>query len=62
MLTALNEIGSQQAHPTKLTQQKVQHLLDYANTFCNVFLQFNASDMQLSVDLDVAFLFLQCLK
>ena len=58
MLTALNDIGSQQALPTEKVKQKVQQLLDYANTYNNVFVRFYASDMQLYVDTDAAFLVL----
>ena len=58
MLPALNDIGTQQALPTKKVQQKVQQLLDYANTHQDVFLRFHASDMQLHVDTDAAYLVL----
>ena len=37
MLTALNDIGSQQALPTEKVKGKVQQLLDYANTYQNMF-------------------------
>ena len=58
MLTALNDIGSQQALPTLNVQKKVQQLLDYANTYPDVFIRFYASDMQLHFDTDAAFLVL----
>ena len=56
MLPALNDIGSQQALPTEKVKQKIQQLLDYANTYKNLFVRFYASDMQLHVDTDAAFL------
>ena len=58
MLTALNDIGIQQAHPTVKVKDKLQTLMDYANTYPNVFLRFYASDMQLHVDTDAAYLVL----
>ena len=58
MLTALNDIGSQQALPTESVLPKLQQLMDYANTYRHVFLRYYASDMQLNVDTDAAFLVL----
>ena len=58
MLTALNDIGSQQALPTFNVKKKTQQLLDYANTYKNVYVRFYASDIQLHVDIDVDFLVL----
>ena len=58
MLTALNDIGSQQALPTMNVKKTVQQLLDYANIYPDVFIYFYASDMQLHVDTDAAFLVL----
>jgi hypothetical protein len=58
MLTALNDIGTQQAFPTTKVKAKVQQLLDYANTYKNVFVRYYASDMQLHVDTDAAYLVL----
>lgn len=58
ILPALNDIRTQQAQPTQKTKQVVQQLLDYANTYKNVFLQFYASNMQLHVDTNAAFLLL----
>ena len=59
MLPALNDIGSQQAAPTQKVMNKLQQLMDYANTHKNVFVHFYASDMQLAVDSNAAFLFFQ---
>lgn len=56
MLPALNDISSQQSQPTKNVLAKVQQLLDYANTYQNVFIHYYTSDMQLHVDSDAAFL------
>ena len=58
MLPALNDIATQQAQPTQKVKQKVQQLLDYANTYKNVFVRFFASDMQLQINSDAAFLVL----
>ena len=58
MLPALNNIGSQQAHPTVKVKEKIQQLMDYANTYPNVFLRYYASDMQLHIDTDAAYLVL----
>ena len=58
MLAALNDIGTQQAQPTSNVMNKVQQLLDYANTYPQVYIRFYASDMQLHVDTDTAFLVL----
>lgn len=38
MLTTLNDIGTQQALPTQKVKQKVQQLLDYANTYKKILL------------------------
>ena len=58
MLPALNNIASQQSQPTKNVLEKIKQLLDYANTYQNVFIRYYASDMQLHVDSDAAFLVL----
>ena len=58
MLPALNQIGAQQSQPTQKTRKKVQRLLDYTNTHQDISLQFFASDMQITVDSDAAFLML----
>ena len=56
ILPALNEIASSQAQPTQTTKDKVQRLLDYANTFPNAYIRYYASDMVLHVDSDAAYL------
>ena len=58
MLTALNDISSQQAHPTTHVKTKLQQLMDYAHTYPNIYLRYYASDMQLHVDTDAAYLVL----
>ena len=58
MLTALNDLGSQQALPTQNVKKKIQQLLDYANTYQIVSLKFYAGDMQLHIDTDAVFLVL----
>ena len=58
MLTALQEIASEQAKPTEDTLKKCKHLLDYAATYPNAILRFHASDMILHVDTDAAYLVL----
>ena len=58
MLPALNQIGVQQAQPTQLILKKIQRFMDYANTYQHAYVRFYASDMQLLVDSDVAYLVL----
>ena len=58
MLTTLNDIGTQQAFPTTKLKTKVQQLLDYANTYKDVFVCYYASDIQLHVDTNAAYLVL----
>ena len=58
ILPALNDISSQQAHPMIKVKEKIQQLMDYANTYPNVFLRYYASDMQLHIDTDEAYLVL----
>ena len=56
MLPTLNIIGSEQASPTKQTEQKCKRLLDYAATYSSAFLRYRASNMVLHVDSDAAYL------
>ena len=56
ILPALNEISLHQASPTENTNEKNQMLLDYLNTFSDTKIRFYASDMQLFVDSDAAYL------
>jgi len=56
ILTALNDISSQQSNPTETTLKKCRRLLDYVATYKNTFLRYHASDMILHVDSDAAYL------
>ena len=56
ILTALNEIAAAQSAPTEKTRKACNRLLDYVATYPNVKLRFHASDMQLHVDSDAAYL------
>ena len=56
ILPALNEIALYQAKPTSNTIEKIQMLLDYLHTFPNAKIRFHASDMQLHIDSDAAYL------
>ena len=58
LIPALSRIAAQQAQPTQLIMKKVQTLMDYANTYQNVYVRFYASDMQLLVDSDAFYLVL----
>ena len=56
LLPALNDIAMQQAHPTENTKRKCQRLLDYVATYPSVILRYHASNMQLHIDSDAAYL------
>ena len=56
ILPALNDIAMYQACPTQYTMKKCKRLLDYVATFPNVTLRYHASDMQLHIDSDAAYL------
>ena len=58
MLPAINEISTQQSHPTTDTNAKAKMLMDYAHTYPNATIRYKASDMQLHVDSDAAYLVL----
>ena len=58
MLTALNEIGTEQAKATTTTNDKTNHLLDYCCTYTDSKIRYYASDMVLWVDSDAAYLVL----
>ena len=45
-----------QANPTEKTNNKIQMLLDYLNTYKNAVIRFYRSDMKLHIDLDTAYL------
>ena len=56
ILAAINEISAAQASPTVTTLQKIQMLLNYLATYPNAKVRFYASDMQLHIDSDAAYL------
>ena len=56
MLTDINDIGTQQAEPTKNTQVKIERLLNYAATYPHVKLRFHTNGIILQVDSDAAYL------
>ena len=56
ILPTLSKIASKQATPTIKTKQQIQHLLDYVNSYPTAYLRFHASDMELTVDSDAAYL------
>ena len=58
LLPALNHIGTSQAHPTQLTKQHCNRLMDYAYTYPNAYIRYHASKMILHVDSDAAYLVL----
>jgi hypothetical protein len=58
ILPALNEIATKQANLTKTTKEKTKHLLDYIATHPLAILRYHASDMQLHIDSDSAYLVL----
>ena len=60
MLVALNEVAAHQANPTYCIHIKCNQLLDYAATFSNVKIHFQASYMILHVNLDTAYLAQDC--
>ena len=62
MLVALNEISSQQAHPTEATERAIHMLLDYAATHPDAKVRYRASDMILHIDTDAAFLVMPTAK
>ena len=49
-------IGSTQAKPAETTNNDANMLMDYLYTHLDATLRFNASDIQLRVDLDAAYL------
>ena len=56
ILPALNDIAMYQSAPTEHIKSKCKQLLDYAATCPDVALRFCASNMQLHVDSDAAYL------
>ena len=58
MLPAINEILSQQAKPTQVTNNKVSMLMDYAHLHHDAVICYHASDMQLHINSDAVCLVL----
>ena len=56
MLTALNDISSQQSQSTQETMNKCKQFMDYAATYPNSYIQVHASDMILMLDTDASYL------
>ena len=56
IMPALNDISTQQAHPTANIRKQMQMLLDYLTTNSNTKIRYSASDMQLHLDTNVAYL------
>ena len=58
ILPALNEISTIQAQPTMNTLRKCRRVLDYLHSHQHAYIRYRASDMQLQVDSDAAYLVL----
>ena len=56
ILPALNDIGSQQAHPTTITMQLLCQLLDYVASNPNAIIRYTASNMILHIHSDGSYL------
>eukprot|EP00804_Cyclotella_cryptica_P011876 CCRYP_004378-RA/>CCRYP_004378-RA protein AED:0.44 eAED:0.39 QI:0/0/0/1/1/1/2/0/442 len=56
ILLSLSAIASEQAHPTQLTQQHCQQLLDYCASHPDAVVRFKASDMVLNIHSDASYL------
>ena len=56
ILSALNELGTQQFQPTQKIKENAQILMDYVNTYPYAYIRYYASDMVLWVDSDVSYL------
>ena len=56
ILPTINELGLSQSKPTENTKKKAEQLLDYLYTHKSATLRYNASDMQLHIDSDAAYL------
>ena len=54
--TSVNDLGSSQAKPTKKTNDESIMLMDYLHTHPNAKIRYHASDMQLHIDSDAAYL------
>ena len=59
ILPAVNEISMDQSKPTKATKEKTSMLLDYLHTHPKAKIRFLASEMQLHLESDAAYLVAQ---
>ena len=58
MLPAINEISSQQARPTKETNNKATMLMNYPHNYMRDNLRYHVSYMHLYINSDAAYLIL----
>ena len=56
LLPAQNSITAKQAHPTTITKQQCNCILDYLHTYPDVYGWYHLSDIQFSIDSDAAYL------
>ena len=56
LLPALNTISAHQSKPTEKTEKHCRRILDYLSTYPNVYVRYHASDMQLAIESDAAYL------
>ena len=56
LLPALNEVAMFQSSPTESIKKRCETMLDYVATFPNVTLRYYASNMNLHIDSDAAYL------
>ena len=55
VLLALNTIGNQQASATEITNEAINHILDYLSTYPNDGIVYIARKMVLAAHLDAGF-------
>jgi hypothetical protein len=56
MLPALNALGTQQANATEMTQTRIKQFLDYCASHKDATIRYRASDMELKIHSDAAYL------
>ena len=52
----MNTIETEQATPTRKTEEKCKRLLNYVATYPNAFIRYHTSEMVLHIDSDAAYL------
>ena len=62
ILTALNELATEQACPTEKTEKDLVKLFDYLSTYPNAVIRYVAGPMQLRVESDASYLVLKGAK